>query len=107
MEQDTLQAILGVERELREALDLERATANEWLEQSRREIEARRSSETERLREAAAASIERARLAADATCAAAVEQARREAQWVDGLRDDELVRLLRPRLASILPGGVP
>lgn len=104
MEHSTLQDILGVEREIREQLDAERARASQWLEDARREIDAAHREELQRVRQEA----ERRREAVQSAAAGRADRDARDAEAraaaVDRWSDEELRRVVRERIAVIVPG---
>ena len=104
-EQDTLQEVFGVEREISGKLAAERQQAEEWLERTRHEVEQATRSEIEALKERAAQAEEVATRAARDRSAEALSQARSAAERAGRLEDAQLVAIIRQRLVVILPEG--
>jgi hypothetical protein len=98
MEQNTLADILGVEREIRDKLDVEREKASKWLENARREIEQSHLAGTGRLRESGEQGDQEAKRAAADKAADIVRQAENAVREIDRHEDDDLRRLLRRHL---------
>jgi DNA repair exonuclease SbcCD ATPase subunit len=104
-EQDTLQEVFGVEREISGTLAAERQKADEWLDRARREVSQWQASEIAGLRASAARDQEVAQLAAREKAAATLAQATSATDRVRGLTDAELAPLVRRQLAALLPGS--
>lgn len=98
MEQNTLADILGVEREIRDKLDVEREKASKWLENARREIELSHLAETGRLGESGEQGDQEAKRAAADKAADIVRQAENAVREIDRHEDDDLRRLVRRHL---------
>jgi hypothetical protein len=104
MEQDTLTAILGVEKEIRDKLDAEREQAGKWLEHARCEIEQAHQAALAQLREAAGQGESAAKQAAGDKAAGIVLEATTAAREIDRFQDDDLRRFVRRHIACIAPG---
>ena len=103
-EQNTLQEVLGVEREISGTLAAERQRADDWLERARCEIEQWKASEIAGLKASAARERDAAQQVARQQAAATLAQAKSATDRVRGLTDAELAPLVRRQLAALLPG---
>ncbi len=104
-EQDTLQEVFGIEREIDVRLAAERQRVAQWLERSRQEIEQAKRSELATLTAQAAQDEATAQQAARDKAAAILRQATAAAERVRALDDARLQPVVRQHLAAILPGG--
>jgi hypothetical protein len=103
MDQSTLAEILGVERDIRAQLDAEREQASRWLENARREIEQDHEARLGQLRAELQKRREAALLAARDRAAGLVQHAEAVAARQALAGDDDLRRLVRRHLATLLP----
>jgi len=103
-EQDTLQEVFGVEREISATLAAERRKAGEWLERARSDIEQWRLSEIAALRASAAREQDAAQQAAREQAASTIARAESAAKCRRALTDAELAPLVQRQLAALLPG---
>ena len=104
-QQDTLQEVFGVEREISGKLAAERQRAEAWLAQAREETLQARLAELERLRVRTAQEEAVATQAAQDRAAGILRQARAALERVRVLDDAQLAPIVRQRLAAILPGS--
>lgn len=103
-EQNTLQEVFGVEREISGTLAKERQNADEWLERAHREIEQWKTSEIAGLKASAAREQDAAQQVAREQAAATLARVKSATDRVRGLTDAELAPLVRRQLAALLPG---
>lgn len=104
-QQDTLQEVFGVEREISGKLAVERQQAEEWLARARQEAGQAKQAELEQLRAHTAEQEAAAAQAAEDQARAIVRQGNAALQRVRALDDAQLAPLVRQRLAAILPGS--
>ena len=104
MEQNALMAVLDVEREIKDKLDVEREKAGRWLEQADRDTEQVTQAQMARLAESRAARLEAAKQKATAGAAAIVRQAQAAADRTARLDDQQLQAILWRHIGAIAPG---
>jgi glutathione S-transferase len=104
-EQDTLQEVFGIEREINSKLAAERQQVDQWLERTRSEIERATQSEIARLRARAAQDEKAANEAARDKAAESLRLAAAAAERVGGLDNAQLAPIVRQHLAAIMPGN--
>jgi hypothetical protein len=104
-EQDTLQEVFGLEREISSKLDAERQRADQWLEGARRDIEQGRLSEIARLKARTVQDEAAAQQAARDKAAEILRRATSAAARVAALETEQLVPIVRQHLAAIMPGS--
>ncbi len=103
MQQSTLQAILGVEEEIREKLGAEREKASQWLEDARRQLQAGHATEMGRLHGSSSQGEAAAREAAGKSAAEIVSQAQDATRAIEQLDDVALRNLVTRHIACIVP----
>lgn len=102
--QDILSEVLNIEGRIAGELDGERQRVAQWLERTRREIEAETLGEINLLKAAAAREDESAQKVAGEKAAAILQSTQTAAERIRGLEDARLRPLLRQHLAIILRG---
>ena len=103
MAQDTLKEILEVEKEIKARLDMESARADQWLEQTRKEIESARRARIAELDASLARDKEEARRAAEEKAESIVDRVRTFSERIEGLGDDRLQQITWRHIANMGP----
>ena len=103
MADKNIQDIIAVEKELQEKLGAERKKTAEWLSQQKEEIERELQKHIENLESVTCSQQEEVRKAASKKSREIIDQARRRAQHLDGLRDETLLPIVLQHIACIDP----
>lgn len=104
MEEDVLSGIIGIEKEIGERVQSEKARSREWLEKVREETARELESVENGLEVSFKDELERARRDADERASEIVREAVARAEYLQGMSDGELRAIIMRHIGRILPG---
>ncbi len=104
MEQEVVQRVLDVEKEIHELLSEEKRKAAQWVESVRKSCDAEIQSLKNQLEKDFASAIEKARSKAQKEADELIKEATTQAHILDRLNKDSIRRIILKYLTGILPG---
>lgn len=103
MEKDILSKVVKVEEDIQEKLEAEKKRASEMVEEAREEAAKRVLAEEARLNDSFNRAVKDSRILAEKKASEILQNTGSDADKINNLSDDTLIRILSRNISSILP----
>ena len=103
MEKDILSKVLKVEEDIQEKLEAEKKRASEMVEEAREDAAKRVFAEEAGLIDSFNGALKDSRMLTEKKASAILQNAELEADKINNLSDDTLIRIISNNISSILP----
>lgn len=104
MDDDILNKVVLVEKEVQQRLEIEKKMSREWLKNVKKEAEEQVIAEEKELKESVSEAVKKEKLVAEKKAGEMISEAKAEAKRLEGISDDILKRIILKQIIRILPG---
>ncbi len=104
MENNILREIIDVEKEIQKSLDQKKLKTREWLDARKKEIENDSAKQEQDILQSYQQAQETAEQTAEKAAAELFEQSKRQADTLNHLENDLLVKIVTNHISRIIPG---